>query len=69
MCTNPTKQKNERGPFLFLFHEINPDIFNMSFMNILYRLFFPANNIHEKISPFCLVKSSAVFLLNSAEKS
>ena len=28
-----------------------------------------SNNIHEKISPFWLVKSSAVFFLNSAEKS
>ena len=30
---------------------------------------FPLNNIHEKISPFWLVKSSAVFFENSAEKS
>ena len=31
--------------------------------------FFISNNIHEKISPFWLVKGSAVFFFNSAEKS
>ena len=31
--------------------------------------FFCVNNIPEKISPFRLVKSSAVFFENSAEKS
>ena len=35
--------------------------------SFLWRIFH-TNNIHEKISPFWLVKSSAVFFLNSAKR-